>query len=182
MDMVDKAVIFAATAHSVNGQKRKYTGEPYIVHPIEVMKNVMSVPHTPEMLAAALLHDVLEDTPTKVGTLRKLFNKGVVDLVLEVTDVSKPSDGNRAVRKALDRDHLAKASAQGQTIKLADLLNNTSSILQHDQEFAKVYLKEKQALLEVLTKGDPSLHKQCTAVVNLSVRYFNTEKTNETTA
>ena len=59
--LVIKADTFADLSHS--GQVRKYTGEPYIVHPREVATLVSTVAHTPEMLAAALLHDVVEDTP-----------------------------------------------------------------------------------------------------------------------
>jgi (p)ppGpp synthase/HD superfamily hydrolase len=52
-DITHKALEFATVAHA--GQKRKYTGEDYIVHPIEVMEIIKTVSHTPEMLAAALL-------------------------------------------------------------------------------------------------------------------------------
>ena len=63
-DLVKKALEFASNAH--NGQTRKYTGEPYIVHPIEVMELVREVIDDPEVLAAALLHDVVEDCPVSI--------------------------------------------------------------------------------------------------------------------
>lgn len=85
------------------------------------------------------------------------FGAAVAALVIEVTDVSRPSDGNRAARKAKDRDHLAKASPDAQTIKLADLISNTQSIVEHDPAFARVYLAEKEALLDVLTRGNAML-------------------------
>lgn len=72
-------------------------------------------------------------------------------------DVSRPKDGNRAVRKAKDRAHLARASAEGKSIKLADLVSNTRSIVAHDPNFSVVYLREKRALLPFLTEGDAGL-------------------------
>ncbi len=78
-------------------------------------------------------------------------------LVLEVTDVSRPEDGNREARKAIDREHLARSSPEGATIKLADLIDNTKSIVAHDKGFARVYLPEMEKLLEVLRHGDPAL-------------------------
>ena len=60
-DVVRKAQVYAMAAHAAVGQKRKYTGEPYIVHPAEVAKIVAGVPgSTPDMVAAAWLHDVVE--------------------------------------------------------------------------------------------------------------------------
>jgi hypothetical protein len=86
------------------------------------------------------------------------FGIDIATLVGWLTDVSKPEDGNRAVRKAMDRAHTAEAPAEAQTIKLADLISNSRSIMQHDAEFARVYLEEKRLLLEVMTRGDAGLH------------------------
>ena len=157
-NLVDRALKFATIAHA--DQKRKYTGKPYIVHPIEVMQIVSTVEHDEAMLAAALLHDVVEDTDIDIDTIKMVFGEDVSNLVDELTDVSKPEDGNRQTRKAMDRDHTAMASARAQTIKLADLISNSSDILENDPKFAKVYLAEKALLLEVLTKGDASLRER----------------------
>ena len=157
-NLVDRALKFATIAHA--DQKRKYTGKPYIVHPIEVMQIVSTVEHDEAMLAAALLHDVVEDTDIDIDTIKMVFGEDVSNLVDELTDVSKPEDGNRKTRKAMDRDHTAMASARAQTIKLADLISNSSDILENDPKFAKVYLAEKALLLEVLTKGDASLRER----------------------
>lgn len=157
---IARAKAFCIAAHAAVGQLRKYTGEPYCVHPIEVFNLVRRhVPgHTEEMLIAALLHDVVEDTQVTLDLIAGQFGIIVASYVEQLTDVSKPEDGNRAARKALDRQHLAGATPQAKSIKLADLISNTSTIRQFDPEFAKVYLEEKRALLEVLKEGDPVLY------------------------
>ncbi|MBN8901419.1 MAG: hypothetical protein BGO51_10435 [Rhodospirillales bacterium 69-11] len=156
--MIDRALAFATRAHA--GQIRRYTGEPYVAHCISVAEIVRSVPHTPEMIAAALLHDTVEDTPVTLDEIAREFGPIVAALVYELTDVSKPEDGNRAARKAIDREHTAKASPDAKTIKLADLIDNTKSIVAHDPAFARVYLPEKRQLLKVLQEGDRTLWEQ----------------------
>lgn len=139
---------FARTAHG--DQKRKYTNAPYIEHPIEVAAIVGCNVDDPEVIAAAYLHDTVEDTLVTLDQIGNRFGHRVMSLVEEVTDISKPEHGNRETRKAMDRAHLAKASAYGKVIKLADLISNTSSIVAYDVNFAKVYLREKALLLPLL--------------------------------
>ena len=168
MDIVRKAQVYAMAAHAAVGQKRKYTGEPYIVHPAEVASIVASVPgSTPDMVAAAWLHDVIEDTGCTFTDVHMAFGIDIATLVGWLTDVSNPEDGNRAKRKAMDREHTAAAPAEAQTIKLADLISNSRSIMQHDPEFAKTYLEEKRLLLEVLTRGDAGLHAEASKFVGV---------------
>jgi len=167
INVVDKALVYATAAHVAVGQRRKYTGEPYIVHPVEVMNIVKTVPHTETMLAAALLHDVVEDTGCTLLDIQSEFGEEVATLVNWLTDVSKPEDGPRWYRKKLDREHTAKAPAEAQTIKLADLISNSKSIVTHDPKFAKTYLEEKRLLLGVLTKGDTGLHAIASEIVRV---------------
>lgn len=157
MEIVEKARVFATAAHAAAAQLRKYTNEPYIVHPREVARIVGTVPHSYEMLAAAWLHDVVEDTGVTLEVIRAEFGNDVADLVGWLTDVSRPEQGNRATRKAIDRAHSAMAPKDAQTIKLADLISNTRSIMEHDEKFAKTYLEEKRLLLAVMNKGDAEL-------------------------
>lgn len=163
IDKLSVALGFATEWHE--GQKRKYTGEPYINHPVEVMNIVRSVPHTEEMLYAALMHDCVEDTECSFIDIEDVFGTNVALLVGWLTDVSLPHMGNRTKRKEIDRKHTAKAPPQAKTIKLADLISNSKSILEHDKDFAKVYIKEKELLLEVLTEGDPTLYAQAKDIV-----------------
>ena len=163
--MVQRARVFATAAHHAVGQVRKYTNQPYIVHPAEVVDIVASVPHTPAMLCAAWLHDTVEDTQVPQSVVEAEFGAEVAALVGWLTDVSKSEDGNRAVRKAMDREHSAAAPAEAQTVKLADLISNTSTIVLYDPEFAKTYLEEKRALIEVLVRGDAELLRRAGELV-----------------
>ena len=168
-NIIARARSFAALAHT--GQVRKYSGEPYIVHPVAVAHIVASVPHTSEMLAAALLHDVVEDTDTTVLDINKLFGRDVAMLVENLTDVSRPEHGNRKRRKALDRAHTAKACANAKTIKLADVIHNTSDIVANDPGYAVVYCKEKALLLEVLKEGDASLWERASKQIEEGIKH-----------
>ena len=166
MDIIEKARVFATAAHAAAAQLRKYTNEPYIVHPTEVAGIIDNLEgSTAEMVAAAWLHDVVEDTGVTIEVIRKEFGTEVAELVGWLTDVSRPEQGNRATRKAIDRAHTAMAPAEAQTIKLADLISNCRSIKEHDEKFAKVYFEEKRLLLEVLTKGDRELWEHANRIV-----------------
>jgi (p)ppGpp synthase/HD superfamily hydrolase len=165
MDIVERARVFATAAHAAVGQLRKYTNEPYIVHPKQVAQFVETAGGTPEMIAAAWLHDVVEDTGVTNEDITREFGNKVGELVGWVTDISRPEYGNRAFRKQMDRNHIAGAPAEAQTIKLADIISNCSSIMMHDQAFAKIYFEEKRLLLEVLTKGDEGLRNYASNIV-----------------
>lgn len=166
MDIIEKARIFATAAHAAVGQLRKYTDEPYIVHPTEVAGIIDRLEGaSAEMVAAAWLHDVVEDTHVTNEDVTKEFGDTVGEYVGWLTDISRPEYGNRALRKQMDREYIAAAPAEAQTIKLADLISNCSSIMEHDEAFAKIYFEEKRLLLEVLTKGDKELLERARAIV-----------------
>ena len=159
------AADFARRAHERVGQKRKYTGDPYIVHPGAVADIVRSVPHDEEMLAAAWLHDTVEDTGVLIDEIRREFGADVADLVGWLTDVVTPADGGRAARMEINLQHTAKAPPRAHTVKLADLINNSESILAHDRDFAMKYLREKWDTLGVLRDGDPTLWARAHQIV-----------------
>jgi (p)ppGpp synthase/HD superfamily hydrolase len=148
------ALRFAIDKH--DGQHRKYTGEPYVQHPINVAEILInSFPAERGVLPvnvirAALLHDVIEDCDVTYSELNDAFGPDVTLLVHQVSDKSRPDDGNRAARKAIDRDWYSIAEPRAKCIKLADSIDNTKSIVANDGNFAKVYLREKRALLKVL--------------------------------
>lgn len=153
----NRALYFAIAAHQAVGQKRKYTNEPYYYHVLNVAQMVKTYGFSEDMVCAAYLHDAVEDTTVSYEDISEWFGKNVANLVSGLTDVSKAEDGNRATRKAIDRAHTAEQSAECKTIKLCDLIDNAGSILQHDKKFARIYIKEKELLLEVLKEGDVRL-------------------------
>jgi (p)ppGpp synthase/HD superfamily hydrolase len=157
--MQERARLFSLVAHSATGQVRKYNNIPYWVHPYEVAKIVSTVNHTEAMIAAAYLHDVVEDTHITIDLIRDEFSDEVANMVEWLTDISKKEDGNRAIRKAIDREHIKNADSNSKTIKLADIISNTIDIHENDPEFFKVYSIEMKLLLEVLIDGDSTLFK-----------------------
>lgn len=153
---VTRAISFATAAH--HGQERKYSKIPYVSHCIAVASIVKEAGGSEDMIIAALLHDTVEDTHITNEDIRRAFGDNVASLVQDLTDISEPHMGNRATRKAIDREHSASASTDAKTVKLADLIHNSFSIRTSDPGFARVWLEEKRALLKVLTDGDVDLH------------------------
>lgn len=145
---------FAIVAHEACEQKRKYSGEPYWYHPERVAASVRQHGMNEKCISAAWLHDVVEDTPITLETIALVFGLEVAQLVQELTKISRSGDGNRETRKALDRAFLSKASAEAQTIKCFDIIDNMSDIWENDPGFAVKYSQEKIELLYVMTKAD----------------------------
>ena len=174
-EILKKIADFADKAHDT--QKRKYAPDRYIVHPIRVME--MCRKHSDDLciLAAALLHDVLEDTPVQKDKLRDflltLMNPPMTDKVLamvtDLTDVYVKKDYphlKRRVRKNKELQRLEKTSAGSQTIKYADIIDNTGEIVNEDPDFAPVYLHECKATLRKLDKGNTALQQQAIETVD----------------
>ena len=155
MDRIKHALVFATAAHS--GQKRKYAGDDYIVHPMAVAELVSLNGGDEDQIIAAYLHDTIEDTDVTYEDVYQTFGADVAALVWELTDRfthEEYPNHNRAQRKAWEADRLAKVSPRAKLIKLCDMIDNTSTIVEHDPGFAKVYLKEK---LELYSKMELDL-------------------------
>jgi len=158
-EVVAKAKLIAEVAHFT--QRRKYTSEPYVEH----CRRVVSLLDGSEKrmsdaaYAAAWLHDVVEDTPITLDFIAERCGMLVARYVSAMTD-TKNMYMNRAARKEVDKKRLSESNREVQTIKVCDLIDNTESIVQYDPKFARTYLKEKQLLLDVLTKADKSLHER----------------------
>lgn len=172
-DLVALAKTLAEEWHA--GEVRNFTdGEAYIAHPIAVANLVAEVSSRWELQAAAYLHDVLEcrDDLRSDREAIILLNLGqaVLDLVHEVTNPSRRSDGNRATRKAIDRAHLAKASPDGQTLRLADAVDNFSSLEERNPRFALDYAEEKRLILPLTIEGSPVLHARLTILIEQILR------------
>jgi len=170
MDKLKDIILLALDLHG--NQKRKYTGEPYVNHTVQVAKIVKNYGGDDIMVYAAVLHDVLEDTDT---TKEELFNHlrqiigpekaiEVVKLVQELTDVFTKDDYpdiNRKGRKEMEAMRLGSISSKAQTIKYADLLDNGQDIMKNDPKFGKVYLREKAEILKHMNRGNQELYKKC---------------------
>lgn len=170
MDKILQAKWYARGCHDgVRGTRKYYTNTPYWVHTEEVADIVQYVGNH-DMICAALLHDVLEDTYATYEDILELFGKRVADLVQELTDqYIDASYGNRKRRKKLEAERLSQISPEAQTIKCADLISNSKDIVEHDKKFAKTYLKEKRMYLDAMKNADPVLRGQAYMVLELSL-------------
>src|SRR5689334_14811129 len=166
-DLLDEVKDFADKAHG--NQMRRYTPERYIVHPVRVMQTCKAYTSDITILAAALLHDVLEDTPVTKEELQaflcKLMSeedaKRTVQLVKELTDVyikANYPNWNRKKRKIKEAERLEKTSAAAQTIKYADIIDNAPEVTEKEPDFAKKFIPEYKTLLKRITRGNPVLY------------------------
>ena len=123
--LFDKAVTFAIQAHS--GTERRGKAYPYIIHPMEAVSIVATITNDPEMLAAAMLHDTVEDTEVTIDQVRELFGNRVADLVQQET---APLDESLTWRekKTQQIKQLAEAPYDSKIVALGDKLSNMRGI------------------------------------------------------
>lgn len=131
MTILDKAIVYATEAHS--GVFRKGGKTPYIVHPMEVAAIAARMTDDIEVMAAAVLHDVIEDTPTTAEQLEAVFGKRVVQLVLADSDDKQYGQSAESweTRKTKTLERIPKLSKDEQIVVLSDKLSNLRSIY-HD--------------------------------------------------
>jgi (p)ppGpp synthase/HD superfamily hydrolase len=166
--MIEKARVFSRAAYAAHGVVRKYDGSEYIVHPHAVAERVRRMPGaTWEMVAAAYLHDVVEDTLVALSIIREEFGDEVARLTDGLTDVSKPEDGNRRERKELDRLHTIAQCWKVKSVKNADVTDNFPSIVAKDFGFAKKWVREKAELYDGgnMLDSDPESHAEVMALI-----------------
>lgn len=166
----ERARRYASKAHAEAGQRRKFTDEPYIVHPAAVVELVRSVSHSEDMLAAAWLHDTVEDTASTLDDIRRHFGGNIASLVAMLTNSGDAAGQSRVARKVAHFQHSQHATPQAQTIKLADIIDNTRSIIQYDPQFARVYLVEKRVQIGLLTAGNAALWQQAERIIEQGIR------------
>lgn len=129
MDTLDKAIIYAVKAHS--GSLRKGTDIPYIVHPLEAVAIVASMTNDQNTLAAAALHDVVEDTDATIEDIEREFGETVAHLVATESENKRedlPSETTWKIRKQETLAHLEKATKEEKMITLGDKLSNIRAI------------------------------------------------------
>jgi GTP pyrophosphokinase len=140
--LLEKAYVFSAKVHK--GQTR-LSGEPYLIHPLEVAMILAKLRMDLPTVSAGLLHDVLEDTLTSFGELKELFGEEIANLVDGVTKISKLPLTDPKVSQAETYRKMIMAMAKDIRvilIKLADRLHNVRTLEYHEEEKRKLIAKE----------------------------------------
>ncbi len=175
MIMLHQIREFAFQAHG--DQQRKYEKGHYIQH-LDRVKDICTAYSTdPHLYAVAYLHDVLEDTAVKRNQLLDFLCRvsddhsagWILQRVIELTDVFTKQNypqWNRRKRKAKEAERLSRTSAEAQTVKYADILDNSRSILHAADDFALVYLSESRMILKGMTCGHPRLYELAVSTVD----------------
>ncbi|MGN6439984.1 MAG: HD domain-containing protein [Agriterribacter sp.] len=166
--------LFANEAHA--DQRNKHSDEPYVNHLVRVKQYCNTVTSDPVVLATALLHDLFEKTPVTEQELRSFLQNNfsandaeqvilmVKDLTVMYTSFKYPALG-KTKRKEMEMNRLEQKSDLVQTIKCADILDNSTTLESLESGEAIEKLNEYQQLLKLLTKADKDLHKRATDAV-----------------
>jgi len=157
MSLIIKAARFALNAH--REQKRKYTGEPYIMHPARVAGRVTMLSNTTEaMIAAAWLHDVVEDCGVKDEQILEEFGLPVADLVVQLTKPSKQFPHLlRTERERIDCEYLATVPDGAKRIKMCDRIDNLNDMAGAKSKFKILYVEESRRLVASIGGADSEL-------------------------
>ena len=152
-DLLDRAIMFAVRAHA--GTERRGKGFPYIVHPMEAMEIVATMTSDQELLAAAALHDTVEDTDITVEQIRAEFGDRIASLVASESDtfeqgVSEEDSWHARKQAAIDR--LSSASQDAKIVALGDKLSNMRAI-------ARDYAMQGDKLWSLFHAKDPKDHE-----------------------
>ncbi len=151
--LLDKAIIFAVNAH--RGQLRKGTNTPYILHPMEAAAIVGSMTDDDEVIAAAVLHDTVEDTAVTLDEICEQFGKRVAELVAAESEnkrEDKPAASTWKIRKEETIEHLKTAPKEVKMLTLGDKLSNIRSI-------CRDYEAQGDALWQRFNQKDKNEHR-----------------------
>ena len=151
--LLDRAIVFAVKAHA--GTERRGKGFPYIVHPMEAMEIVATMTPDQELLAAAALHDTVEDTDVTIEQIRAEFGERIASLVAAESDdvvegVSEEDSWHGRKQAAIDR--LARAPHDAKMVALGDKLSNMRAI-------ARDYAMQGDKLWSLFHTSDPKEHE-----------------------
>lgn len=150
--LVDKAIVFATRAHQ--GTERRGKKFPYIVHPLEAMTIVATITNDPDLLAAAVLHDTVEDTAVTLEELKQEFGERVAQLVADETDEKHAPDGRIMTwreRKQRDMDKLKMSSREVKIVTIGDKLSNMRAI-------ARDYREKGEDIWQLFREKDKAIH------------------------
>lgn len=151
-----KAAHFAAKCHS--GQVRKFSGDPYIIHPISVANKISNNHQEQSLIIAALLHDTIEDCDVKYEDILQHFGRNVAELVKSVTNSC--FEGSRAGRKLAEFSRIAKCSTNAKILKLYDRLDNVEDLESRmisgnaTKSFCVLYARESAMLIDMIGDSD----------------------------
>ena len=151
--LLDRAIVFAVRAHA--GTERRGKGFPYIVHPMEAVEIVATMTSDQELLAAAVLHDTVEDTDTTVEQIRTEFGDRIASLVASESDIvvdGVSEEDSWHARKQAAIDRLARASHDAKIVALGDKLSNMRAI-------ARDYAQQGDALWNLFHVKDRKEHE-----------------------
>lgn len=165
-NLIFRAALFAEEAH--RGQPRKYTCGEYIEHPRRVAAQAAFLGLSDEAIAAAFLHDVVEDCKVSIETINELFGTKVGYIVLAMTDLQDPATcGNRAQRQKVFLEQVRKTDdPEVHTLKILDITDNARSIAGHDPKFwFSAVLKESRDAIIALDKADKRAVKQLSRII-----------------
>lgn len=171
--LIIRAAKIASEAH--RNQKRKYSGDPYVMHPMRVAGRViLLMSATPIEIAAAWLHDVIEDTQMTEKDLEdRGMPKAVIDYVVALTNPSSRMDKSisRKERKEKDVEHLSKQSVWTKKIKMIDRIDNLTELSFDDASFMALYCQESKVLAEAIGNADENLKGEILSIVG----YYESE-------
>ncbi|MBI3509186.1 MAG: bifunctional (p)ppGpp synthetase/guanosine-3',5'-bis(diphosphate) 3'-pyrophosphohydrolase [Bacteroidetes bacterium] len=175
MKLLIDAILFASECHS--GQVRKDGHTPYINHPLEVMHLLISEGGIDdhEILIAAVLHDVVEDTQVTGQDIREKFGKRVEKIVLELTDDKSLSKDER---KKAQLDSAASLSREARFIRLSDKICNVYDILyappgNWGMDRRRDYLFWAEAVIEKIKGINEPLEKKFAELMKEGIRFLN---------
>ena len=152
-ELLDRAIIFAVRAHS--GTERRGKGYPYIVHPLEAVEIVATITSDQELLAAAALHDTVEDTDVTLEQIRAEFGDRVAALVADESDTMPEGlseEESWHARKQASIDKLSQAGRDTKIVALGDKLSNMRAI-------ARDYAIKGDELWSIFHSKDPKEHE-----------------------
>ena len=152
-ELLDRAIVFAVRAHA--GTERRGKGFPYIVHPMEAMEIVATMTRDQELLAAAALHDTVEDTDVTIEQIRAEFGDRVASLVAAESDEphqSRDSIENWRARKQTAINRLSCGSRDAKMVALGDKLSNMRAI-------ARDYAEQGDKLWNIFHSNDRKDHE-----------------------
>ena len=150
--LIDRAIRYATEAHE--GVNRKGSTLPYILHPLEAMTIVGTMTSDQELMAAALLHDVVEDAGVTIEDISREFGPRVAELVEAETDIEVPGMSHVESwqqRKQATIDRLATASRDTQMVALGDKLSNMRAMARNQRE-------QGDRLWKRFNEKDPARH------------------------